>query len=122
MAEVIPTVSSTTPGYESKPGVPSWSTVWWTCAQLGLWNWDDLCDRQFDALNNQALVEQDQSRRNDMYIEMQQRWDKQASMAWVAHPTSYYAWKQSKVDPAIRPDGRPYLSGLPDVRAPEPRS
>lgn len=94
-------------GYESNPD-PSWSMAWWTCAQMGLWNWDDLCDRQFDALNRQALVEQDPSRRNDLYVEMQQRWDKQASMAWVAHPTQYYAWKRSSVSPVMRPDGRPY--------------
>ena len=31
-------------GYVTEPD-PSWSTVWFTCAQIGLWNWDNWCDK-----------------------------------------------------------------------------
>jgi hypothetical protein len=35
---------------------------------------------------------------------MQQQWDQQANMVWVAYPTDFYAGKSS-LTPSLRPDG-----------------
>jgi peptide/nickel transport system substrate-binding protein len=91
-------------GYVTEPD-PSWSTVWFVCRQFDQWNWMYWCDKQYDALHYAALKEFDDSKRNDMYIQMQQLWDKAAHTVWVAWPTNFYAWKKS-IQPSITPHGR----------------
>jgi peptide/nickel transport system substrate-binding protein len=89
--------------YVSEPD-PSWSTVWWTCAQMGLWNWDNWCNKPFSALHNNAIKETNTAKRQAMYVKMQQLWDKEASMVWIAYPT-YYSVAAKGIKPALRPDG-----------------
>jgi peptide/nickel transport system substrate-binding protein len=89
--------------YVSQPD-PSWSTVWWTCAQMGEWNWDNWCNKPFSALHDRALKETSNAKRQAMYVSMQKMWDKAAGMVWIAYPT-YYSVGSTKVKPAIRPDG-----------------
>lgn len=84
---------------------PSWSTVWWTCDQVGQWNSTELCSEEFDALHNAALAEPDQAKRQELYEELQQVWDEAASMIWIAYGTNTFAYRSDLV-PAIRPDGR----------------
>ena len=69
---------------------PSWATVWFTCDQVGDWNFMNWCDEDFDALHEAALVEQDAGARDDMYIEMQQIMDEEAVAAWVMYRTNFY--------------------------------
>ncbi len=90
-------------GYVSQPD-PSWSTVWWTCAQMGEWNWDNWCSKPFSSLHNRALRETDDAKRQAMYVTMQKLWDKEAGMVWIAYPT-YFSAGSTKVKPTIRPDG-----------------
>jgi peptide/nickel transport system substrate-binding protein len=91
-------------GYVSEPD-PSWSTVWFTCAQMGLWNWDNWCDKGgFDRLHFAAIKETDENKRQKLYEQLQKLWDQQASMVWIAYPTRFYAGRKG-VTPALRPDG-----------------
>ena len=90
-------------GYVSEPD-PSWSTVWWVCSQMGVWNWDNWCSKSFSALHNRALKETGTAKRQAMYVSMQKQWDKEASMVWIAYPT-YFSVGSTKVKPTIRPDG-----------------
>jgi peptide/nickel transport system substrate-binding protein len=89
--------------YVSEPD-PSWSTVWWTCGQMGEWNWDNWCSRPFSSLHERAIRETDEARRQAMYVSMQKQWDREASMVWIAYPT-YYSVTPRNVRAALRPDG-----------------
>jgi peptide/nickel transport system substrate-binding protein len=84
---------------------PSWSTVWWTCDQVGNWNSTELCSEEFDALHAAALAEPDQAKRQELYEDLQRVWDEAVSMIWIAYGTSTFAYGSDLV-PAIRPDGR----------------
>ena len=91
-------------GYVSEPD-PSWSTVWFTCAQNGLWNWDNWCDKGgFDRLHFAAIKETNPAKRQKLYEQLQKLWDAEASMVWVAYPTRFYAGRKG-LTPALRPDG-----------------
>ena len=80
-------------GFITNPD-PSWSTVWFVCDQIDVWNWMYWCDEEYDRLHYAALKEPDQAVRNDMYIQMQQLWDEAAHTVWLAWPTRYYAARQ----------------------------
>ena len=91
-------------GYVTEPD-PSWSTVWFTCAQNGLWNWDNWCDKGgFDRTHYAAIKETNPQKRQKLYEELQKLWDANASMVWIAYPTRYYAGRKG-MTPALRPDG-----------------
>jgi peptide/nickel transport system substrate-binding protein len=91
-------------GYVTEPD-PSWSTVWFTCAQMGLWNWADWCDKSgFDRLHFAAIKETNETKRQQLYVQLQKLWDQEASMVWVAYPTRFYAAKKG-LTVALRPDG-----------------
>ena len=47
-------------GGESDPNL--WFE-WWTCAQMGLWNWDHWCNPEFTKLTNEALATYDVAKR-----------------------------------------------------------
>jgi peptide/nickel transport system substrate-binding protein len=91
-------------GYVTEPD-PSWSTVWFTCAQNGLWNWDNWCDKGgFDRVHYAAIKETNPAKRQKLYEELQRLWDANASMVWVAYPTRFYSGRKG-MTPALRPDG-----------------
>ena len=41
--------------YSMQPD-PSWATMWFTCAQVGVWNWERWCSKEYDELHAKALV------------------------------------------------------------------
>ena len=62
---------------------------WWTCAQMGLWNWDHWCNPEFTKLTNEALATYDKSQRTKLYVQAQQLWDAEAGMAWICNSDNY---------------------------------
>lgn len=70
---------------------PSWATVWFTSDQVGDWNFMSWSNKQFDRMHEDALVELDPARRNELYIKMQKLMDEQALAAWVMYRTNHYA-------------------------------
>ncbi len=93
--------------YVSEPD-PYWSFIWFTCSQIGLWNWCDWCDPKFNSILNEALATYDDAKRDQLYIQAAQLWDKQSNIVWVAYPTWYFV-AQPWVVPSIQPDGYPNL-------------
>ncbi len=89
--------------YVTEPD-PSWSTVWFTCPQMRVWNWDNWCNAKFDGLHNAAIAEFDPAKRTKLYVELQKFWDREASMVWIAYPTFFYVSKKT-IEPSLRPDG-----------------
>jgi peptide/nickel transport system substrate-binding protein len=90
--------------YETQPD-PSWSMVWFTSDQVDEWNWMYWSNKEFDRLQATGLVEQDESKRNEYYIEMQKLWDEAAHTVWLSWPTKHFAFKKG-LEPAILPHGR----------------
>ncbi len=83
---------------------PHWQTVWFSCAQIGLYNWMYWCDKEFDALNAQAASEQDPAKRAELYIQAQQLWDKNVNVVWTIRPTNIYV-SAAGIKPAQTPNG-----------------
>jgi peptide/nickel transport system substrate-binding protein len=90
-------------GYITEPD-PSWSIVWFTKAQIGLWNWTEWTDPTFEANYTKATQTFDVAERTKLYVQMQEIWDASASMIWVANQTDLFGGKKY-VNPSIRPDG-----------------
>jgi peptide/nickel transport system substrate-binding protein len=93
--------------YVTEPD-PYWSYIWFTCAQIGLWNWCDWCNPTFNSYLDQALKTYDAAARDKLYIEAAKLWDEQANIVWIAYPTWYYV-TQPWLRPSLRPDGYPIL-------------
>lgn len=91
-------------GFSANPD-PHWSTVWFTCDQVDVWNWMSWCNEEYSRLDKEAASEIDQARRQDMYVDMQRVMDEDVPAVWVAWPTEYYATVKS-IKPTLRPDGR----------------
>jgi peptide/nickel transport system substrate-binding protein len=90
-------------GFTTHPD-PSWSTTWFTCDQVGTWNWMGWCNEEYTRLDKQAKRETDEAKRTEMYIRMQQLMDRDAVAVWVAWPRAYVAVIDG-LKPAVRPDG-----------------
>jgi peptide/nickel transport system substrate-binding protein len=90
-------------GYITEPD-PSWSFVWFTKAQIGLWNWTEWSDPTFEANYTKATQTFDTATRDQLYTQMQQIWDESASIIWIAYQTDINGGKKY-VKPSIRPDG-----------------
>ena len=80
-------------GFVTNPD-PSWSTVWFVCDQIDVWNWMYWCDEEYDRLHYAALKEPDEATRHEMYIQMQERWDAGVHTVWLAWPTNYFGTRQ----------------------------
>jgi peptide/nickel transport system substrate-binding protein len=91
-------------GYGSQAD-PAQSMQWFTCKQLNLWNYMYWCDNTFTSLASQGQTETDPGKRQQIYVELQEIWDKAANAVWVAWPTVYFAQKMG-ITPSLRPDGR----------------
>lgn len=91
-------------GFSSNPD-PSWSTAWFTCDQVNVWNFMSWCNEEYSELHKQALRETDKEKRQQMYVEMQKIMDEDAVAVWVTWPTELFA-VQNGIQPSMRPDGR----------------
>ena len=85
---------------------PSWATMWFTCAQIDVWNWERWCSPEYDALHKKALVTVDAAERAKMYIQMQQIWDEACKAVFITHGLSTYVY-QPTIKPATTPHGIP---------------
>jgi peptide/nickel transport system substrate-binding protein len=92
-----------TMGFSAQPD-PAWFSMWFTCDQVGVWNWMRWCDPKFDALHKQGISTLDTAAREKIYIEMQQLWDASANAVWVTDQPLAWAYKPDVV-PALYPGG-----------------
>jgi peptide/nickel transport system substrate-binding protein len=82
---------------------PSWATVWFSCDQVGDWNYMHWCNEEFQALHEAALVETDVDARDEMYVEMQRIMDEDAVAAWVMYRTNLYTYP-ADLQPSLTPE------------------
>ncbi len=90
--------------YSSVVPDPAWSTQWFTCAQVDLWNWMRWCSKEFDDLHQQGITTIDPAKRAPIYIQMQELWDKAAISLFVADTPQVYV-SQKNVKAVIYPGG-----------------
>jgi peptide/nickel transport system substrate-binding protein len=91
--------------YVTEPD-PAWSMEWWTTDQIDLWNWCGWSNKEFDQLYAEGTRTLDTAKRQEIYTQMQQIWDEDANMVWVAFMTNPYAYEKS-LQAFFRPDGDP---------------
>jgi peptide/nickel transport system substrate-binding protein len=91
---------------------PSQMTQWYVSSQVGVWNWERWKNAEFDALDKQAISEQDPQKRNEMYLRMQQIMEDTGAYVWVTHEPIPHLHRDD-LTPALFPDG---LMFLPDFK------
>jgi peptide/nickel transport system substrate-binding protein len=90
--------------YSSVVPDPAWSTQWFTCAQVDLWNWMRWCSKDFDNLHQQGLTTIDPAQREPIYNQMQQLWDAAVISVFVTDTPQVFV-SQKNVKPVIYPGG-----------------
>lgn len=83
---------------------PAWATMWFTCDQIGVWNWMRWCSQEFDELHKKGLVTLDNAERERIYIKMQQLWDEACHTIWITHSAFVVAYVPTIV-PVLSPHG-----------------
>jgi len=91
-------------GYSSVAPEPAWSSMWFTCDQVDLWNWMRWCSEEFDALHKKGIETVDTAEREPLYIQMQQLWDADAIAVFVTNVPQVYVSKPN-VKVVIYPGG-----------------
>ena len=90
--------------YSSVVPDPAWSTQWFTCAQVDLWNWMRWCSKDFDTLHQKGITTIDPAQREPIYIQMQQLWDAAVTTVFVTDTPQVFV-SQKNVKPVIYPGG-----------------
>lgn len=90
--------------YSSVVPDPAWSTQWFTCDQVDLWNWMRWCSKDFDTLHKQGITTIDPAQRAPIYIKMQQLWDAAAMSVFVTDVPEIYVSKAG-IKAVIYPGG-----------------
>lgn len=87
---------------------PSWATVWFTPKQIGVWNWERWNSPEYAKLNDEALHERDNAKRDTMYKHMQDLMEESGAYTFITNGATPSIVRAS-VRPALLPDGRPLL-------------
>ncbi|MBD1588203.1 peptide ABC transporter substrate-binding protein [Pseudomonas sp. C2L12B] len=83
----------------------SWVTAWFTCDQVGVWNTQRTCDKQWDQANAAAALELDPAKRAAQYIKLQDELEETGAYVFLYHGTN--AWiTPNTVHGAWTPDGQ----------------
>lgn len=86
---------------------PYYATEWFTCEQVGIWNWERFCNKRFDELNKAAIAVSDPEKRGEMYQEMQDLMEESGAYRFLTNEGSPIMYRDTVVKPAVRPDSRP---------------
>jgi len=86
---------------------PYYATTFFTCEQVGVWNWERFCNERFDELNAEAVTVTDPDKRARMYHEMQDLLEKSGAYRFLTHEGAPVMYRRTVMEPATRPDGRP---------------
>jgi len=82
---------------------PSWALMWFTCEQVGVWNWERWCSPEFDALWAQGATEMDPVKRQPIYEKMQDLMEESGAYVFVAHEPNAALYRDTIV-PGNRPN------------------
>ena len=93
--------------YSMEPD-PSWAPVWFTCKQVGVWNWMRWCSKAYDDLYNQSLTTTDNTARAQIFVQMEKLWNDAAHSIWITHGVIVQAYTPN-IKPATTPNGEPQV-------------
>jgi peptide/nickel transport system substrate-binding protein len=82
--------------------------MWFTCDQVGVWNWERVCNKEFDELHNKALAELDNDKRDVMYKKLQDMMEESGAYRFITHEATPAIYRDTII-PGVRPDGQPLL-------------
>jgi peptide/nickel transport system substrate-binding protein len=74
---------------------PYYQFEWFTCSQIGVWNYASWCDKKYTALENTLGTTADAADREKISIEMQRLIDQAASFVWISTGIGFAASKSS---------------------------
>ena len=83
---------------------PGWVTAWFTCDQIGDWNWQHTCSKEWDDMNKAASSETDPVKRAAMYVDLQDQLEETGAYIFLYHGVNPWITKSSIVG-AWTPDG-----------------
>jgi len=86
---------------------PYYAVQWFISDQVGQWNWERFSNERFDKLHQQAVSETDADKRDALYREMQDIMEESGGYRFLTHEGSPVMYRNTVMDPATRPDGRP---------------
>jgi len=86
---------------------PYYATQWFTCEQVGIWNWERFCSEEFDQLHQKAVATTDSAERDRLYKKMQDLMERSGAYRFLTHEGSPVMYRDTVLAPATRPDGRP---------------
>jgi len=93
--------------YSMEPD-PSWATMWFTCDEIDVWNWQRWCSADYDKLHQQGLVTMDDKAREQIYFQMQKLFDDACQAIWITHSIAAQAYSPA-IKPATTPHGQPQM-------------
>jgi peptide/nickel transport system substrate-binding protein len=85
---------------------PSYATEWFTCEQVGVWNWERVCNPEFDKLHTAAKSEKDVAKRAEMYEKAQALMEDSGAYVFLTHERIGYIYRD-KYNVAVNPAGEP---------------
>ena len=87
---------------------PDMTTRWYTCGQVGKWNWERWCNEEYSHLNAQAQVETDDAKRADIYRRMADILDESAAYVPLNYGSKAIAYSAS-IKPGLTADGGRFI-------------
>ncbi|MDE8654601.1 oligopeptide/dipeptide ABC transporter ATP-binding protein [Novosphingobium album (ex Liu et al. 2023)] len=96
---------------------PSWVTAWYTCDQIGKWNWARACSPKWDALNDAAIAETNPSKRAAMYVRLQDMLEETGAYVFLYHGVNAWVTRKNLAG-SWTSDGR--IAILKDIRSISP--
>jgi len=76
---------------------PYYATQWFTCEQVGVWNWERFCNERFDELNEKAVQEGDPDKRAEMYREMQELMEESGAYRFIIHEGEPIMYRKTRL-------------------------
>ncbi|WP_116083450.1 ABC transporter substrate-binding protein [Tropicimonas sp. IMCC34011] len=74
---------------------PSWVTEWFTCDQIGDWNFQRTCSEEWDARNDEALTISDPEARAARYVALQDELEETGAYVFLYHGVNAWVSKPS---------------------------
>ncbi len=80
---------------------PGYWFEWFSCDQIGAWNYWHWCNEEFGVLKDEAARTAEPDERAERYVRMQQLIDQDVAAIWVTHGASIYVHRAGAIDPAF---------------------
>lgn len=115
--EIVPELFAAI-GEQSVPGlhIESFSGVldpgywfnWFTCEQVGAWNYWKWCNEEYDRIHAAAALTVDIDERAEMYVELQRLIDEDIPAVWLTHGARVHVHRQDELEPTFMTMYRQY--------------